>query len=403
MSPRFSAAAERVAGAGAVVDILKLAEQPDIVSLAGGMPDARVFLPERTREAMERVLARHTPEALNYSPNLGVTALREFLADRMGRVEGASVTPEEILVCSGGVEGIRHAVTALCDPGDALLVEDPTYLSVLHIARELDLAPTPVATDDDGPIPEALVEAARRPGPSGRRPQAFYVGPAFQNPTGRTWPLARRREVLRAAERADLTLIEDHAYTELWYDEPPPPPLKALAPDRVVFVHTFSKIFGPGIRLGWAAADPALVRRMGLLKLGTDQCSGALVQRLALEFGRSGALDEQVRLARGLYRPKRDALFAAARALPTRSPVVRPGGGFFLWADFTGALDTGALLRSAVEESRVAFVAGRIFYADPDSAAAKGTLRLSFSQVPAERIPEAMDRLRQAVAGALAA
>lgn len=403
MSPRFSAAAERVAGAGAVVDILKLAEQPDIVSLAGGMPDARVFLPERTREAMERVLARHTPEALNYSPNLGVTALREFLADRMGRVEGASVAPEEILVCSGGVEGIRHAVTALCDPGDALLVEDPTYLSVLHIARELDLAPTPVATDDHGPIPEALLEAARRPGPSGRRPQAFYVGPAFQNPTGRTWPLARRREVLRAAERADLTLIEDHAYTELWYDEPPPPPLKALAPDRVVFVHTFSKIFGPGIRLGWAAADPALVRRMGLLKLGTDQCSGALVQRLALEFGRSGALDEQVRLARGLYRPKRDALFAAARGLPTRSPVVRPGGGFFLWADFTGALDTGALLRSAVEESRVAFVAGRIFYADPDSAAAKGTLRLSFSQVPAERIPEAMDRLRQAVAGAIAA
>ena len=403
MSPRFSAAAERVAGAGAVVDILKLAEQPDILSLAGGMPDARVFLPERTREAMERVLDRHTPEALNYSPNLGVTALREFLADRMGRVEGASVTPEEILVCSGGVEGIRHAVTALCDPGDALLVEDPTYLSVLHIARELDLAPTPVATDDDGPIPEALLEAARRPGPSGRRPQAFYVGPAFQNPTGRTWPLARRREVLRAAEQADLTLIEDHAYTELWYDEPPPPPLKALAPDRVVFVHTFSKIFGPGIRLGWAAADPALVRRMGLLKLGTDQCSGALVQRLALEFGRSGALDEQVRLARGLYRPKRDALFAAARGLPTRSPVVRPGGGFFLWADFTGALDTGALLRTAVEESRVAFVAGRIFYADPDSAAAKGTLRLSFSQVPAERIPEAMDRLRQAVAGAIAA
>lgn len=403
MSPRFSAAAERVAGAGAVVDILKLAEQPDILSLAGGMPDARVFLPERTREAMERVLARHTPEALNYSPNLGVTALREFLADRMGRVEGASVSPEEILVCSGGVEGIRHAVTALCDPGDALLVEDPTYLSVLHIARELDLAPTPVATDDDGPIPEALVEAARRPGPSGRRPQAFYVGPAFQNPTGRTWPLARRREVLRAAEQADLTLIEDHAYTELWYDEPPPPPLKALAPDRVVFVHTFSKIFGPGIRLGWAAADPALVRRMGLLKLGTDQCSGALVQRLALEFGRSGALDEQVRLARGLYRPKRDALFAAARGLPTRSPVVRPGGGFFLWADFTGALDTGALLRSAVEESRVAFVAGRIFYADPDSAAAKGTLRLSFSQVPAERIPEAMERLRGAVSAALAA
>ena len=400
---RFSAAVERIADSAAVAAALRLAERPDILSLAGGLPDSRVFLPERTRETMDRVLADSAPEALNYSPNPGVTALREYLAARMERIESVPTTTEEVIVTSGGVEAIRHSVNTLCDPGDALLVEDPTYVSALQICRALDVTPVPVAADEHGPLPEALLEATRRPAPSGRTPAVLYVGPSFQNPSGRTWPLARRRAVLEVCERADLTVIEDHAYGELHYDEPPPPPLKALLPERVVFVHTFSKIFGPGLRLGWAVADPEIVRRLGLLKLGTDQCSGALVQRLALAYGESGAIEEQVLRARGLYREKRDLMFAAARGLPTRVPVVRPGGGFFLWADFGAALDTRALLPAAIAERRVAFVAGSVFHADPESPAARGTMRLSFSQIPRERLPEAMTRLEGAVRSAAAA
>ena len=392
---RYSDAAARVRDADAVVGILKLAEQPAVLSLAGGMPDPRVFRIEETREAMERVLRDHAPEALNYSPNPGISALREFLAERMARIEKITCGPDEILVSSGGVEGIRHALNALLNPGDPLLVEDPTYVAALQICRELGAIPVPVASDEHGMIPESLDEAARRLAGTGRPARLLYAGPTFQNPTGRTWSLARRREVLAVCERRGLAVVEDHAYAELRYDGEPLPALKALAPERVIFVHTFSKIFGPGLRLGWVAADPGLIRRLGLLKLGTDQCSGALVQRLALAYGEADGLDAQVERSRALYRKKRDVMLEALRDFPSRSPILRPDGGFFLWAEVGG--DTEALLRRAIARRRVAFVAGSCFFADPASPAARGSLRLSFSQVAEDRIPEAIRRLAEAV------
>ena len=297
-STRFSDAASRVADADAVIGILKLAEQPGIISLAGGLPDPRVFRMEETQEAMARVLTDHGPEALNYSPNPGITELREFLATRMARIERIRCTPEEILVCSGGLEGIRHAFNALINPGDPVLVEDPTYMVALQVCRELAGVPVGVASDDAGMIPEALDDTVRRLAREGRPPRVLYVGPSFQNPTGRTWSLGRRREVLEVAERHDLAVVEDHAYGELRYEGEWLPSLKSLAPERVIFVHTFSKIFGPGLRLGWVAADRDFIERLGLLKLGTDQCSGALVQRLALAYGTAGGLDAQVERAR---------------------------------------------------------------------------------------------------------
>ena len=392
---RFSGAANRIADADTVIGILKLAEQPGILSLAGGMPDPGVFRLEDTREAMARVLRDHAKEALNYSPNPGITALREFLAARLARLENIHCHPEEILVCSGGLEGIRHSFNALTDPGDPVLVEDPTYMVALQVCRELGGVPTGVAGDADGLIPEALDEAAARCAREGRPARILYAGPTFNNPTGRTWTLARRKAVLEVAERRDLAVVEDHAYGELRYDGDWMPSLKSLAPERVIFVHTFSKIFGPGLRLGWVAADRRLIRRLGLLKLGTDQCSSALTQRLALAYGESGGLDAQVQRARGLYRIKRDAMLDALRDLPTRVPWIRPDGGFFLWAEVEG--DTGALLHGAIERHRVAFVAGSCFYADPDSPAARTALRLSFSYVAADLIPEAIRRLGDAL------
>lgn len=393
---RFSAAAGRIADFDTVIGILKLAEQPGIISLAGGMPDRGVFRLEETREAMARVFRDHAPEALNYSPNPGITALRAFLAERMARIENIHCDPEEILVCSGGLEGIRHAFNALLNPGDPVLVEDPTYMVALQVCRELGGIPAGIPGDDDGMIPEALDETAagiaRAGGPAAR---ILYVGPSFQNPTGRTWTLARRQAVLEVAARHDLAVVEDHAYGELRYDGGSLPSLKSLAPERVIFVHTFSKIFGPGLRLGWVAADRGLIERLGLLKLGTDQCSSALTQRLALAYGEAGGLEVQVRRARVLYRRKRDAMLAALADFPSRTPWLRPEGGFFLWAEVD--CDTEALLRRAIEGYGVAFVAGSCFFADPGSAAARCSLRLSFSYVPEDRIPEAIGRLTEAV------
>ena len=392
---RFSDAATRVAGADTVVGILKLAEQPGIISLAGGMPDRGVFQLEETREAMARVLRDHAPEALNYSPNPGITPLREFLAERMARIEDIVCSPEEVLVCSGGQEGIRHSFNALANPGDPVLVEEPTYMVALQACRELGGIPTGIPSDADGIIPEALDEIAVRLEREGRPARILYVVPTFQNPTGRTWSLARRRAVLAVAERRDLVVVEDHAYGELRYDGERLPSLKSLAPERVIFIHTFSKIFGPGLRLGWVVADRGLIQRLGLLKLGTDQCSGALVQRLALAYGEAGALDAQVVRARGLYRRKRDAMLAALEDLPMRVPWSRPDGGFFLWGEMD--CDTEELLRRAIRRHGVAFVTGSCFFADPGSAAARASLRLSFSYAPEDRIPEAIRRLGDAV------
>ena len=392
---RFSDAASRVADADAVVGILKLAEQPGIISLAGGMPDPGVFQIGETREAMARVFRDHAPEALNYSPNPGITALREFLAARMARIEDIRCNPEEILVCSGGLEGIRHSFNALANPGDPVLVEDPTYMVALQVCRELGGTPTGVPGDAEGMIPEALDETAARLLLEGRPARILYVGPTFNNPTGRTWTLARRRAVLEVAERFDLAVVEDHAYGELRYDGEWLPSLKSLAPERVIFIHTFSKIFGPGLRLGWVAADPGLIRRLGLLKLGTDQCSSALAQRLALAYGEAGGLDVQVERARALYRRKRDAMLAALEDFPARTPWLRPEGGFFLWNEVE--CDTEAMLRRAIGRHEVAFVAGSCFFADPGSAAAGCSLRLSYSFVAEDRIPEAIGRLGDAV------
>ena len=392
---RFSDAAGRVADADAVIGILKLAEQPGIISLAGGMPDPGVFRFEETRDAMERVLRDHAPEALNYSPNPGITPLREFLAARMARIENIHCSPDEVLVCSGGLEGIRHAFNALTNPGDPVLVEEPTYMVALQVCRELGGDATGIPMDAEGMIPEALDETAARLEREGRPARVLYVGPSFQNPTGRTWSLGRRHAVLDIADRRDLAVVEDHAYGELRYDGERLPSLKSLAPERVIFIHTFSKIFGPGLRLGWVAADPGLIRRLGLLKLGTDQCSGALAQRLALAYGEAGGLDTQVERARVLYRRKRDAMLAALADFPSRAPWSRPAGGFFLWNEVDG--DTEALLLRAIQRHQVAFVAGNCFFADPGSAAARSSLRLSFSNVAEDRIPEAIQRLGDAV------
>ncbi len=400
---RFSRVAERLEAGAAVTDILKLAERPDILSLAGGLPDPAVFRIEDTAEAMDAVLGRSAAAALNYSPAAGVTALREYLADRTERRFGVPADPDEIMISSGGLEGIRLALAALLDPGDALLLENPTYMAVLHLCREMDFVPVGVPVDRDGPLPDGLDARIRDLAGRGMAPRVFYAIPSFQNPTGRTWSLSRRREALAVLERHGVTVVEDHAYAELGYDGGPLPPLKALAPERTVLVHTFSKIFGPGLRLGFAVADPELVRRLGVVKLGTDQCTGALVQSLALAYARTGALERQVEGARELYRGKRDAMLEAVReTFPDGPEPDRPAGGFFVWLDFGDRplrADTTSLLREAAETHRVAWVGGSCFFADPDDPVGARSIRLSFSFLPEDRLREGVRRVGAAIQG----
>jgi 2-aminoadipate transaminase len=244
-------------------------------------------------------------------------------------------------------------------------------------------------------VPEALDEKLKELARSGARPRFLYVIPSFQNPSGATWSRERRKKVVEICDASSIPIVEDHAYAELCYEGEREPSLKSLVPANVVFLNTFSKIFAPGARLGWAAAAPDLVQKLGLAKLGTDQCANTLTQRLVYDYGKHGYIDDQVKASIELYRRKRDRMEEAMRRhLPPETRWIHPRGGFFIWVELPEEIDTETLLPLAIEREKTAFVAGPPFYADRSG---RNFMRLSFSFVPEDSIEEAMVRLARAI------
>ncbi len=378
-----------------VTEILKLAERPDVISLAGGLPDPAVFPLDRVRESQERVLREEGAAALNYGPNPGFTRLREWIAERMEALERVAVGVDNVLVTSGGIEALNLVSMASLDPGDTVLVEAPTYLAALHVFRSQEARIASVATDEQGLVPEALRETVKDLAKGGVRPRFLYAIPSFQNPSGATWSRERRRRVVEICDEASIPIVEDHAYAELCYEGAREPSLKSLAPSNVVLLHTFSKIFAPGARLGWAAAESNFIEKLGLAKLGTDQCANTLTQRLVYDYGRHGYIEDQVTRSIELYRRKRDRMEAAMRRhFQPETKWVHPLGGFFVWVALPESTDTEALLPLAIEREKTAFVAGPPFFADRSG---RHFMRLSFSFVAEDRIEEAIERLARAI------
>lgn len=381
---------QSLAAAAATADILMLAERPDVISFAGGLPDPRVFDMEAIREISDRMLATEGRSALNYGPNPGYPPLRAWIADRMARVEGIPAQREEILITTGALEAFHLICGITLEPGDVVLVGEPTYLVALHVLRCFEARPVPIPLDAEGLRVDLLRETMDRLEREGLRPKFLYCIPSFQNPSGLTLSLERRHRLAELAESRSLTIVEDHAYGELRYEGTKLPALKSLVPGRVVFLHTFSKIFGPGVRLGWAFADREIIRQMALFKIGTDQCSSTLAQRLVLRYGEAGSLDRQVAASIPLYRQKRDRLLAALQQhMPSQCSWTRPEGGFFLWVTLPDGARSTALLERALQEEKVAFVAGPPFF----TQGGEGFLRLSFSFVSEEVIDEGVERL----------
>ena len=284
---------------------------------------------------------------------------------------------------------------ATLDPGDTVLVEAPTYMMALHVFRGYEARIVAVDTDEEGLDPDRLEQTLGELAGAGVRPKLFYVIPSFQNPSGRTLSAERRRRVVELCRRFGVLIVEDHAYAELAFDGPPLASLKSLDPDNVVLIHTFSKIFGPGVRLGWTAASPELTERLGLCKLGTDQCANTLTQRLVYDYGTRGGIEDQIVRSIDIYREKRDRMARAMEAsLPASARYERPGGGFFFWVRLAEGTDSERLLRRAIEEHQTAFVAGTPFYEDGRGAEC---LRLSFSFVNSDAIDEGIARLGRAI------
>jgi 2-aminoadipate transaminase len=377
--------ARRTRGLGAAeLNTILAGSPPGVLSLAGGFPNPATFPTEVLDEIVLRLVRDDAGIALQYAPCEGVPSFREYLADRLERTQG--LRPEQLMVTSGGMECIALACQSLIDPGDAIAVEAPTYLGALMAFARYEAEVHGIAMDEDGLVVEAL-EARLE---AGLRPKLLYVIPEYQNPTGRTLSLERRHALVEACRRHGVLILEDVAYREISFDGGALPSLWSLGPDVVLQAGTFSKLFAPGVRLGWAAGPADVIEELAAAKQTTDQCSGALGQRLVEEYGRAGHFERRLPVARELYAAHWRAVERAfERHLPDGCAWSEPTGGFFTWLRLPGGLDA-VELRAAAVEAGVAYVPGAPFYPD---GGGRDELRISFSYLAEPELETAVERL----------
>jgi len=390
----YAGRAQRM-GASEIRELLKLLEQPDVISFAGGIPDPDLFPIEAFQHAYAAALGAQASaqQALQYSLSDGVLELRAWIVGYMEQL-GVPCAPENILITNGSQQGLEFLGRLLLSPGDPALVTWPTYLGALQAFNAYE--PTYIRLD-----PRANADAAEPP--AGAESAKFaYVVPDFANPTGDTLTLEERKRVLAVAEAAGAAVIEDAAYTELRYEGERQPSLLALDAEaaggidesRVIFCGTFSKTLSPGLRVGWIAAAAPLIQKLVLVKQASDLHSAPLNQ-IAIARVAAATFDAQVETNQAAYRVRRDAMLAALeRHMPDGFNWSRPEGGMFVWVQGPPGLNGRALLERAVMRERVAFVPGQAFFAD---GSGQECMRLSFSLADPDEIEEGVRRLAAAI------
>ena len=367
---------------------------PGVLSMTGGFPNPATFPTDELDEIAVRLVRDDAAVALQYTPCAGLPSVREYLIDRQERLQGRRPEQAELIVTSGGMECIAMMCQALIDPGNTVAVEAPSYLGAMMAFGAAEAETVAIAMDDDGLRVDALAERLD----AGLRPKFVYTIPEYQNPTGRTLSLDRRRRLVELCRRHGVLIFEDVAYRELSFDGTSLPTLWSLAPDVVLQAGTFSKNFFPGVRLGWATGPPEVVAELTTVKQNTDQCAGGLGQRLVEEYGRAGGFERHLPAARALYASHWAALSAAlARHMPEGVGWTEPTGGFLTWLTLPEELDTVAM-RPAALAGGVAYVPGPPFHVGDKG---HNTMRLSFSHLTETELETAVERLARVVRAAL--
>lgn len=375
-------------------ELLKLSEQHQIISFAGGMPAPEAFPLAELEAAMHRVITQLDGSAFQYSSTDGYLPLREMIARHAGRY-GLNITAENIMITSGSQQGLDLLGRIFVNPGDRIVVEAPTYLGALQAWNAYGAEYVPVPVDEQGMKMDALEEALRT------GPKFIYVLPNFQNPSGVTLSAVRRLRLVELANHYGVPIIEDDPYGQLRYEGSHIPAVAALDTrgrddcetcyhGNVIYLSTFSKLLAPGLRVAWVVAAPEVIQKLVQAKQGADLQTATFNQILVYELAREGFLDRHVKNLRDLYRTRRDAMLTAlSEHFPPAVHWTRPQGGLFLWATLPESINAGELLRLALEE-RVAFVPGAAFY---PCGGGTNTMRLNFSNANPEQIHEGIRRL----------
>ncbi len=381
----------RVMRSSAMRDLMAITARPEVISLAGGLPDTSTFPPATFAAQMTRIAQESAAEALQYGPTEGFDETKSAVRTVM-EAEGMSPDPDDIIVTTGGQQALDLIAKTLVDPGDVVVCEAPTYPGAVPVFCSYEADTHQVAVDDRGMRVDELEALCDRLARDGRRPKFVYSVPSFQNPAGVTLSLERRRRLVELARSREILVVEDNPYGLLRYEGDPEPPLYQLdGGDYVIYVGTLSKILSPGIRIGWVVAPPPIREKIALGKQATDLCTSTLAQYFALEYFGEGRWRAYIDNLREIYRSRRDAMLEALeRHFPRQASWTRPAGGLFVWATLPGYIDTSDLLAKALREN-VAFVPGAAAYADGRSGA--NSMRLNFSGSTEDEIREGVRRI----------
>ena len=392
--------ANRVKGmkTAATRDLMSTLSRPGIISLAGGFPDTRAFGEEAFREIAGNVAA-DSARALQYGPTAGLEEIKDVIVDVMA-AEGTPARQESVFTTTGAQQGLDLVARVFLNEGDGILCEGPTYAGALNAFAAYRPRIAHVPMDRAGMIPSAARETLNKARKQGQSIKFIYTVPNFQNPAGVTLAAERRRELLHLAREFDLIVVEDNPYGMLRFEGEALPTLAALEleetgdVDRVVYLGTFSKIFAPGVRLGWVHAQPGILHKINVGKQGADLCSSNLSQMLISSYFQNADWRAYVKRLNGIYRERRDAMLdALAEFMPKEVHWTHPEGGLFVWATLPSYLDTTAMLPLAIAKN-VAYVPGEGFYS---GGAGKNCMRLNFSFVEPEKIRRGIEILAEVI------
>jgi 2-aminoadipate transaminase len=379
----------------AMRDLMAITARPEVISLAGGLPDTSTFPPDTFASIMNGIARNSCASALQYGPTEGFDETKRCISEVMA-AEGMRADADDMIVTTGGQQVIDLVTKTLVDPGDVVICEAPTYPGAVPVFSSYEADVVQIEMDSDGMRIDLLEETLGRLEAEGRRPKFIYTVPTFQNPAGVTLSAPRRQRLVEIARERELLVLEDNPYGLLRYEGDPLPPLRALDGGvYVLYLGTFSKILSPGIRLGWVAAPAPVLAKINLGKQAADLCTSSLTQQLVNGYFAEGRWRSYVQDLCMLYRRRRDAMLdALAEFFPPEAEWTQPGGGLFIWATLPDFIDTEDLLAKAIRDENVAFVPGSAAYVDGRGGS---SMRLNFSAVDENDIVEGIRRIGKVI------